>query len=64
MKEIEQVWAIRLKNRGYRYLTKNKPCGLRFGTFRNAIKFSSKYKAKKVYNELKDNCEIELYRWI
>ena len=61
---MEQIWTIRLKNRGWQYLTSIKPSGIRWGNFKNAITFSSKYKAKNIFNEIKENAECELYQWM
>jgi hypothetical protein len=62
--ELKEIWVIRLKKDGQKYLISFKPRALKWGHFKNALSFSSKYKAKQVYNQIKDMAACELYKYI
>lgn len=60
---MEQIWVIRLINNNAKYLTSYKPHSIRWGRFKHAKTFSSRYKAKILRNEIGSNTACEVYRW-
>ena len=58
---MEDIWTIRLKNNGMKYLVTKKIHNLTWGHFKNAITFSSKYKCKQFFREISIMAECEMF---